>query len=355
MLSIVKDIIQANQVLVRWVISGVIFAAFFMLKSLVTSLAVTLLNKALNRKRQLAEKATIEHILIPLKSLMVLTGAYLALYNLNVKGTALLRFYRISVIVVVAWVLLRFCDSVSGTFFQLNDKLDDHFNINLNKTLISFLQKMLKVLVICIAGVAILNETGTNVTTIITGIGLGGLTFALAAQDTASNLFGGLVILTDKPFAVGDWIQSPDLEGVVEDITFRSTRIRTFTDAQVVVPNSTLTSQPITNWSRMNKRRVSFSIGLTYDTPKQKLEKCLQRINLVLEQSEDVVQENIVVNFNGFKDSHLEIAVYFFTSAITFATYQKVKEKINFAILSIVEEEGAVFAFPTQTLHLNTK
>ena len=102
---------------------------------------------------------------------------------------------------------------------------------------------------IVLAAIAILSETGTNVTTIITGLGLGGLTFALAAQDTAQNLFGGLVILLDKPFAVDDWISTPNIEGVVEDITFRSTRIRTFPNALVVVPNSSLVSSPITNWS----------------------------------------------------------------------------------------------------------
>lgn len=134
----------------------------------------------------------------------------------------------------------------------------------------TFLKKIVKVLIFTVSGIAILSETGTNVTTIITGIGLGGLTFALAAQDTAQNLFGGMVILFDRPFAVDDWISTPDIEGVVEDITFRSTRIRTFPNALVIVPNSSLVSSPITNWSRMNKRRASFSIGLTYDTPKEK-------------------------------------------------------------------------------------
>ena len=90
------------------------------------------------------------------------------------------------------------------------------------------------------------------------------LTVALAAKDSASNLFGGLIIIADKPFAVDDWIETPDLEGVVTDITLRSTRIRTFKDAEVIVPNSTLANSQIINWSRMKKRRVSFHLGLTY-------------------------------------------------------------------------------------------
>ncbi|MEF2562515.1 MAG: mechanosensitive ion channel family protein, partial [Negativibacillus sp.] len=225
--------------------------------------------------------------------------------------------------------------------------------VNLNKTLMTFLKKALKVLLIVLAAIAILSETGTNVTTIITGLGLGGLTFALAAQDTAQNLFGGLVILLDKPFAVDDWISTPNIEGVVEDITFRSTRIRTFPNALVVVPNSSLVSSPITNWSRMNKRRATFSIGLTYDTPKEKMEECVARITEMVNSNEEILPEDTVIRFNSFQDSSLEISLMYFTRPTSFSDFQRIKEQVNYGIMQIVEDLGLSFAFPTQTLYVH--
>ena len=207
-------------------------------------------------------------------------------------------------------------------------------------------------LILIIAGIAVLSETGINVATLITGIGLGGLTIALAAQDTAQNLFGGLVILLDKPFQVDDWISTPDIEGVVEDITFRSTRVRTFPNALVVVPNSTLVSSPITNWSRMNKRRASFTVGLTYNTTEAQLQRCIARITEMINQNPEVLADDTVVAFNSFQDSSLEISVLFYTRATSFSAFQKIKEQVNYGIMKIVEEEGASFAFPTQTVHL---
>ena len=266
MFTLIADVIANNILLFRILGSILIFILFWTLKSPVTKLIIKLLDKLLNRKRQIADHSTLTFVLTPLKSFFAASGIYLALVNLNPSAGMehfLLKVYRISVIIIVTWILLRLCDCASDSFFRFGNKLDEQLDVNLNKTLMTFLKKALKVLLIVLAAIAILSETGTNVTTIITGLGLGGLTFALAAQDTAQNLFGGLVILLDKPFAVDDWISTPNIEGVVEDITFRSTRIRTFPNALVIVPNSSLVSSPITNWSRMNKRRATFSIGLT--------------------------------------------------------------------------------------------
>lgn len=229
MFTLIADVIANNILLFRILGSILIFILFWTLKSPVTKLIIKLLDKLLNRKRQIADHSTLTFVLTPLKSFFAASGIYLALVNLNPSAGMehfLLKVYRISVIIIVTWILLRLCDCASDSFFRFGNKLDEQLDVNLNKTLMTFLKKALKVLLIVLAAIAILSETGTNVTTIITGLGLGGLTFALAAQDTAQNLFGGLVILLDKPFAVDDWISTPNIEGVVEDITFRSTRIR---------------------------------------------------------------------------------------------------------------------------------
>ena len=356
MFTLIADVIANNILLFRILGSILIFILFWTLKSPVTKQLIKLLDKLLNRKRQIADHSTLTFVLTPLKSFFAASGIYLALVNLNPSAGMehfLLKVYRISVIIIVTWILLRLCDCASDSFFRFGNKLDEQLDVNLNKTLMTFLKKALKVLLIVLAAIAILSETGTNVTTIITGLGLGGLTFALAAQDTAQNLFGGLVILLDKPFAVDDWISTPNIEGVVEDITFRSTRIRTFPNALVVVPNSSLVSSPITNWSRMNKRRATFSIGLTYDTPKEKMEECVARITEMVNSNEEILANDTVIRFNSFQDSSLEISLMYFTKPTSFSDFQRIKEQVNYGIMQIVEDLGLSFAFPTQTLYVH--
>ena len=187
MFTLIADVIANNILLFRILGSILISILFWTLKSPVTKLIIKLLDKLLNRKRQIADHSTLTFVLTPLKSFFAASGIYLALVNLNPSAGMehfLLKVYRISVIIIVTWILLRLCDCASDSFFRFGNKLDEQLDVNLNKTLMTFLKKALKVLLIVLAAIAILSETGTNVTTIITGLGLGGLTFALAAQDS---------------------------------------------------------------------------------------------------------------------------------------------------------------------------
>lgn len=356
-INLFSDIIASNLWLFRLLASIAIFLAFWCFKALITKLVVKGLDKVLNRKRQIADHATLTFVLTPLKTLLAASGIYLALINLDLGNgfdSFWLKAYRISFIIVITWILLRLCECTSDSLFHFNRKLDEQLDVSLDKTIITLLKKIVKVLILIVAGIAVLSETGINVTTVITGIGLGGLTFALAAQDTAQNLFGGLVILFDKPFSVDDWISTSSIEGVVEDINLRSTRIRTFPNSLVIVPNSSLVSSPITNWSKMNKRRASFSIGLTYDTPMEKMQTCVSRITEMVNQNPEVIPSDTVVRFDTFADSSLNISLVFFTRPTGYADFQRIKEAVNYGIMQIVEEEGLSFAFPTRTLYVNS-
>lgn len=225
----------------------------------------------------------------------------------------------------------------------------------LDKTLVVFFSKIVRVVFVLIAAVVVISEMGYNISGLITGLGLGGLTVALAAKDSASNLFGGLVIISDKPFAVDDWIETPDLEGVVTDITLRSTRIRTFKDAEVIVPNSTLANCRIINWSRMKKRRVSFHLGVVYGTPEQKLRQAVEGIRLLLQKHPDVENEGIVVTFDAFGDYSLDFQIYYFSKKTSWGEYMKVKEDVNLRILRCLDSLEVEIAFPTQTVIYETE
>lgn len=172
--------------------------------------------------------------------------------------------------------------------------MEERFNIDIDDLLIPFLSKALRFVIVAISISIIAQEFDYDVGGFVAGLGLGGLAFALAAKDAIGNLFGGIVIITEKPFTIGDWIKTDSVEGTVEDITFRSTRVRTFADALVTVPNATLANESIINWSEMGKRQITFDLRLTYDTPRDKVERVVEQIDLLLKNHSGIDQETIL-------------------------------------------------------------
>ena len=261
------------------------------------------------------------------------------------------RVFR-SVLVILAASCLW---NLVGLYVEHSEEYGGLPGVEIDLILVPFLSRVLKVVIAALALIVLLQEWDYDVNGFIAGLGLGGLAFALAAQQTLSNVFGGIVIITDKPFSIGDWILTPSVEGIVEDINFRSTRIRTFAQAVVTVPNSTLANEPITNWSRMGKRRITFTLGLTYDTPRDKIEKCIQKIRAMLQNHTDVHPETILVYFDSYGDSSLNIFLYFFTRSTVWEEYLRVKEDVNLRIMGILEEEGVSMALPSTSIYFENE
>jgi len=183
---------------------------------------------------------------------------------------------------------------------------------------------------------------------------LGGLAFALAAKDLLANIFSGMVIIADRPFSIGDWIKTSDLEGTIEDINFRSTKIRTFEHALVTVPNSNLINAPIINFTKREMRRITFNLGVTYDTPSQALKKCIEKIQHMLVQHPSIDNKTIFVKFDSFGENGLHIFMYFFTKTTVWEEYLNIKQDVNFQILKILEEENVSIAFPRTSHYFET-
>lgn len=297
----------------------------------------------------------------PARMFIMFMGIYLALRNLTpvlVSGPAgeaqyqrfLAHSLRTFIVIFFAWGFYNMEESSSLIF----EKLQNMLQLRIDRILISFLSKTFRFLTAALALIVILQEWEYDINGFIAGLGLGGLAFALAAKDTIANIFGGVVIIMDKPFSIGDWIKSSEVEGVVEDINFRSTRIRTFDQALITLPNSILANASIINWSKMGKRRISFNLGVMYSTPKEKLEACVQSIHRMLVEHPEVHKETILVAFDRFNDSSLDIHLYFFTHTTVWADYMKVKEDINFKIMDILEKNGVSAAFPSQSVYFET-
>lgn len=249
---------------------------------------------------------------------------------------------------IVFWAVFSIIDPLSKMAVSLSSKSDNL----LTQTALRLFGKILKFLVFASGLVMILQEWGYNVTGFIASLGLVGMAFALAAKDTAANLFGSIVVFSDKPFVIGDWVKINDNEGIVEDITIRSTMIRRFDQALITMPNSNLTNNSLTNFTRMGKRQIKINLGLTYSTTAEQIRSIVKDIRLYLSSNNEIHQETIHIYFHDFNDSSLGIFCYFFTNTTNWGDYMAVREEVNLEIISIIEANGAKFAFPSQSIYL---
>lgn len=285
----------------------------------------------------------------PLRVLFIGTGFFIAVSYLPLPPSfqgSINNILRSLVIIFISWCLLRMTDHMS----QFPDEIKQKFN--LDKILIPFLNNAIRFIIIALTIVIIAQEWDYNVNGFIAGLGLGGLAFALAAQNFLSNLFGGMIIITEKPFTLGDWIKTPSVEGSVEEITFRSTRMRAFDQAYITVPNSTLAGEPITNYTRIGKRRLTFRLALVYSTSADQLESSMRKIKSLLKDHADIHADTIAVYFEKLGESSLDLYVDCFAKTSLLSDYMFIRSDINLKIMRIFNEEQIDFALPSQSIYV---
>ncbi len=224
--------------------------------------------------------------------------------------------------------------------------------LSIEERLLPFIRTSIKVLILVIGVLAVMSEWDYDVTGLVAGVGLSGLALSLAAQDTASNLFGFASIIGDRPFDVGDYIVTPDVEGVVEEVGIRSSRIRQLDQALVTIPNSTLANSVVKNWSRLSKRRVDYMLGVTYDSTSEDLQHLLHRVRELLNNWASVEPGSVVVYFMEFGGSSLDILVRCYLTIPDWGEFQAEKEQINLQVMDLVAELGLSVAFPSRSLYL---
>lgn len=290
----------------------------------------------------------------PIQNMFMTLGVVVAMVYfpfLNYNNPLFLTIVSSLFIIQFAWGLYNLAASSSILFARLNER----YNFDVDNILIPLISKGLRFVIVAITFTVVLQEFGYEISGFVAGLGLGGLAISLAAKDMLANMFGGFVIIIEKPFRIGEWILTQSVEGTVEEITFRSTKIRTFADALVTVPNATLANESITNWSRMEKRQVSFSLRLSYETSREKVEQIVRQIDYLLKNHSEVHQDTIMVNFDQYKDNGMDIFIYFFTNTTVWSEYLNVKEEINLKILDLLREEDVAVALPARKLYLDSE
>lgn len=229
---------------------------------------------------------------------------------------------------------------------------------NLTEEIRELIANLLEIIVVILGVLSIMQIWGVDVAAFLAGLGILGMAIGFAAQDTIKNFFGCIALLMDKTFQKGHWIKTDSVEGMVEHIGFRTTAIRQFDKALVHIPNAQLADAAVINFAKMTNRRVRWTVGLTYDTPSATLERIVVRIREYLEAhpkiETDPKKVMTLINLEKFNDSSIDIFCYFFTKTIKWKEYMDVKEECVLAFKRIVEEEGSSFAFPSQSLYIES-
>ncbi|MDO3386390.1 mechanosensitive ion channel family protein [Gilvimarinus sp. SDUM040013] len=309
--------------------------------------------KHAHKTRNRWDDTIVEAAMAPVRWLIWLVGlCWAAEIAHDVTEESLLKYadsvLRIGIIVLLTWFLVRLVKFGEQNFLKPEQGKPT------DPTTVMAVGKLLRIAIIITAALVLLQSMGYSISGVLAFGGVGGIAVGFAAKDLLANFFGGLMVYLDRPFKVGDWVRSPDkeIEGTVEEIGLRLTRIRTFDKRPLYVPNQTFTQISVENPSRMLNRRIYETIGVRYDDA-DKMQGIVEKVREMLEQHDEIDSEQtLIVNFNAFADSSLNFFIYTFTKTVNWVHYHKVKQDVLLKVLEIVAAEGAECAFPTQTLHL---
>lgn len=253
--------------------------------------------------------------------------------------------------VAAVWSAYRIIDLIA---LELADKASQT-NTKFDDLLIPLVSRSLKVLAVVVGALACAEAFNLPITGLLGGLGIGGAALALASKDTISNVFGSLTVLVDRPFEIGDWIVTNDVEGTVEAVGFRSTRVRTFYNSLITLPNSLLTTASVDNMGRRRYRRVKQMIGLQYDTRPEQVEAFCEGIRELLRRHPYTRKDYYHVYLNEFSASSIDILLYAFLECPDWSIELRERHRLMLDIMRLAEQLGCSFAFPTRTLHMHTE
>jgi len=338
-----------------WIIQVFVVVFFVLLINAIQRRALERLQKKLLKTANIWDDAILDVVRKPLSLLIWIVGIAFAAEIVH-KETGAPIFAAVTavrdmgMVVVVTWFLVRLVRTLETRFIDRKQAEGK----KVDPTTVDAVGKLLRASVI-ITGILVgLQSMGFSISGILAFGGIGGIAVGFAAKDLLANFFGGLTIYMDRPFSKGDWVRSPDrnIEGTVEAIGWRLTRIRTFDKRPLYVPNSTFTTIVVENPSRMTHRRIYETIGVRYDDA-DKVNEIVTAIKDMLKGHEQIdTTQTLIVNFNAFGASSLDFFVYTFTKITNWIRYHEVKHDVMLRIYDIITRHGADVAFPTRTLHV---
>ena len=335
------------------IIGFIIFLIFYVLRRLFARFVINKLNKLVNKTSTKIDNTVVEVIEGPLKFLPIVLGFFIATSYIEISLEAqgfIDLLNRTLITIFIFWLLHQLVIPFSFIIKNFEDKI--------SKPLVNWTLKGLEIIIIILGIVAVLELWGIKVGPVIAGLGLFGVAVALGAQDLFKNLISGIMILMEKRFTIGDVILvSNEVEGVVEQIGFRSTLVRRFDSTPVMIPNYKFAEQSVTNYSRRHHRRIRWLIGLEYKTSVNQLKQIRDSITKLIENNQNFAKnENsgFFVRIDSFSDSSIDMLVQVFTVTNDWSEFLKIKEDLAVSLIEIVEANKAAFAFPSQSLYVES-
>lgn len=335
--ELIKNISEVQIIDIVIAIGIIIFFRIF--SSSMSYMIIRMFKFKVKNKNKIKENAFYN----PLRIFFILLGFYLGILFLKKPLNIDDSIMAIVTIIFKIVSIIEFAHGLAKSFTpdsKISKKMKERLNKNVEDSMFDFILKGVRVIIYIIAGFIVITQLGINLNGLIAGLGISGVIITLAAQDTAKNLIGGIVIVIDKPFIVGDWIQMDKYEGTVEDITFRSTRIRTFENSVVNIPNSVISGGAVINWSKMEKRRYRTTLSVATDTPMDNLEEFKKEVKKLLISREAIDDDSIIVKFDEITGSGLRILISSYTNSVDYASYLTEKENINYKIMKILKEKN---------------
>ena len=335
------------------IVGIIIFLIFYVLRRLFARFVISKLSKIVNKTSNKIDNTVVEVIEGPLKFLPIVLGFFIATsyieLSLEVQNFVDL-LNRTLITIFIFWLLHQLVIPFSYIIKNFEDKI--------SKPLVNWTLKGLEIIIIVLGIVAVLELWGIKVGPVIAGLGLFGVAVALGAQDLFKNLISGIMILMEKRFTIGDVILvSNEVEGVVEQIGFRSTLVRRFDSTPVMIPNYKFAEQSVTNYSRRHHRRIRWLIGFEYKTTIDQLKKIRDSITKLIEDNEDFAKNensSFFIRIDSFSDSSIDMLVQAFTVTNDWSEFLRIKEELAVSIKEIVESNDAGFAFPSQSLYVES-
>lgn len=345
------NVTSSGNTAIHYAISAVFIVGAILLRRFLTTIFFNQLKKLAAKTETTLDDKLLPALESPAATFVMVTGIFAALKVLKLSETAdhsIAAGSTVAFSMVIFWGLLRAFDAI----------IDHAAEIAKVKQMgiaafMPWIKKSLIAVFVVVGTLMIVQSLGYNVSTILQGLGIGGLAFALAAQDTIANLFGSLVVAIDQPFKIGETVKIGTHTGTVEDIGLRSTKIRLIDKSLVVMPNKLVSSEAIVNLSRSTQRRVEQVIGLTYDTTPDQLAVIVEDIREILLSDAEIDPTSVMVFFRDLSASSLDVWVVYASREADLKEGFALKQRMNLAIMRAVAARGLSFAYPTSVMHLD--
>lgn len=324
-----------------------IFVIFFLFRGVFSRLIIKAYHTITKSEKTTKESSMYK----PLNKFFVFLGAWMSANILPIGNEPLYYinlFFKIIAIFFVFKAITTLINEESILFKTI-------FKDYKNKAVNGFFCKLIKVFLWMIFFVIAVNEIGYDLkgfSALVTGLGIGSAAIALAAQDLVKSLLSGFVILTDKPFSIGDWIEVGTFQGTVIDITFRSTRIQSYNNSIVTIPNSIVTAEYVTNWNRLPSRRFDCVLNLSLETTSEQIKSIVKKLRVILQNNPEVKKDTVQVSLSDITAYSSDIKIFLYTKRTNYAEFLQVKQDLLCDILELIEKENIDLAYPTQTVYV---